>query len=85
MTQPKNTVDPQLNACFAKLSKPAQRALLNHKIFSANDLSGWKRDDIAKLHGIGPAAFPILDHALAEAGLNFKSLTTQGTPRPSTS
>ncbi len=73
MTQPRKTVDPRLQACFAKLSKPAQRALINSNIFSANDLSGWKRGDVAKLHGIGPSALPILDQALAEAGQQFKA------------
>jgi hypothetical protein len=72
MSEPKKTVDPQLNACFAKLSKPAQRALIQHKIFSESDLSQWSRGEVAKMHGIGPAAFPVLDRAL-EAGLQFKS------------
>ena len=73
MSEPKKTVDPQLNACFARLSKPAQRALLQHKIFSERDLSQWRRRDLARMHGIGPASFPMLDQVLAEAGLKFKA------------
>jgi hypothetical protein len=73
MSEPRKTVDPRLNACFARLSKPAQRALIQHKIFSESDLSQWSRGDLAKLHGIGPASFPMLDRVLAEAGLKFKS------------
>jgi len=73
MTKPKETIDPQLNACFAKLSKPAQRALIEQKIFSEADLSQWTRKDVSKLHGIGPSAFPVLDQALAEAELEFKA------------
>jgi hypothetical protein len=73
MSELKKTIDPQLNVCFAKLSKPAQRALIEHKIFSESDLSRWNRREIAKIHGIGPSAFPVLDQALAEAGLEFKA------------
>ena len=72
MSEPKKTIDPRLNACFATLSKPAQRALLQHKIFAESDLSRWSRGEIAKLHGIGPASFPMLERVLAEAGLKFK-------------
>ncbi|HEY1741694.1 MAG TPA: hypothetical protein VGG18_00905 [Granulicella sp.] len=72
MSEPKKTIDPRLNACFAKFSKPAQRALLQHKIFSASDLAQWSRGELAKLHGIGPASFPMLERVLAEAGLKFK-------------
>ena len=72
MSEPKKTVDPRLSASFAKLSKPTQRALLQHKIFSESDLAPWSRGEIAKMHGIGPASFPVLDRILAEAGLEFK-------------
>ena len=72
MSEPKKTIDPRLNACFAKLSKPAQRALVQHKIFSESDLSRWSRGEVAKMHGIGPVSFPVLDLALAEAGFEFK-------------
>lgn len=73
MSALKKTVDPQLNASFAKLSKPAQRALLQYKIFSPSDLSQWTRGNLAKMHGIGPASFPALDQVLAEAGLKLKA------------
>ncbi len=73
MTKIKETIDPRLKPCFAQLSKPAQRALINHKIFTEADLAGMARSEIKKMHGIGPSAFPILDQALAEAGLKFKS------------
>lgn len=57
---------------FSKLSKPAQRALLNHEIYTEEDLARWTRTDLAKLHGIGPSSFPILENALSSAGLKFK-------------
>lgn len=67
----KKTIDPRLSACFSRLSKPAQRAQMEHQIFSEHDLSRWSRRDVAKMHGVDPSAFPVLDQALAEAELNF--------------
>jgi hypothetical protein len=69
----KETVDPRLKACFAQLSKPAQRALISNGIFTEADLAGSTRSEVKKMHGIGPSAFPILERALEEAGLTFKS------------
>ena len=73
MTKIKETVDPRLKPCFAQLSKPAQRALISHEIFSEAALAATTRSEIEKMHGIGPSAFPILDRALTDAGLMFKS------------
>jgi hypothetical protein len=73
MSKPKQTIDPRLKACFAALSKPAQRALISNAIFSESDLAKWTLADIKKMHGIGPSAVPILNQALADAGLQFKS------------
>lgn len=73
MTASKKTVDPRLNSCFSRLSKPAQRALIEHRIFSERDLSRWSREDVAKMHGIGPSAFPVFDLALDGVGLKFKT------------
>jgi hypothetical protein len=42
-------------------------------IYSAKDLAQRTRDEVAKLHGIGPSAFPILDSVLQANGLKFKS------------
>jgi hypothetical protein len=38
-----------LDAAFAKLSKPAQRTLLNAKIRTPKDLAKWTQKDIAAL------------------------------------
>ncbi len=73
MSKPKQTVDARLKVCFAALSKPAQRALIANGIFSENDLAKWTLANVKKMHGIGPSAVPILNHALAEAGLKFRS------------
>lgn len=61
-----------LDSAFAKLSKPAQRALLNAKIRTPKDLAKRMETEVAQLHGIGPSAFPILRATLKKAGLKFK-------------
>lgn len=62
-----------LSPDFQKLSKPAQRALLNNKIRTPKDLSRHSLDEIKSFHGLGPASFPILRAALKKHGLSFKS------------
>jgi hypothetical protein len=62
----------ELGEAFSRLSKPAQRALINNGILTPLDLAGWTRKDVAKLHGIGPSVFPKLDEILATEGLTFK-------------
>lgn len=56
---------------FARLSKPAKRALINNGIRSARDLASWSQRDVMQLHGIGPSALPILEDALQASGLGF--------------
>jgi hypothetical protein len=73
MSKPQQTIDPRLKACFAALSKPAQRALISNGIFSESDLAKWTFSDVKKMHGIGPSAVPILNRALVEARLKLKS------------
>jgi hypothetical protein len=62
----------RLSPSFMKLPKPAQRALINHKIYMEEDLARWTRTEVATLHGIGPSSFPILENALSSVGLTFK-------------
>jgi len=62
----------RLSAAFSKLSKPAQRAFINNDIYTEEHLAKWTRAGVAALHGIGPSAFPVLDDALRNAGLQFK-------------
>jgi predicted RecB family nuclease len=61
-------VDP----AFAKLAKPAQRALMNAGIFTVKDLAKHTRAEVEKLHGIGPSAFPKLEAALEASRLRFR-------------
>jgi hypothetical protein len=72
MAASKATIDPRLDSCFAKLSAPAQGALIEHHILSVADLAKWPRAEVKRMHGIGPSAFPVLEQALADAGLDFK-------------
>ena len=65
--------DSRLSASFSGLGKPAQRALVNNAIYTTADLSRWTRKGLAKLHGIGPSAFPKLEKALRDDGLSFKA------------
>jgi hypothetical protein len=62
----------RLSASFAKLGKPAQRALINNRIYSEKDLAQWTVRDVAALHGIGPSSLPFLEKALSSAGLKFR-------------
>jgi hypothetical protein len=54
------------------ISAPARRALENKGIKTLIDLSLFSRDDILKLHGVGPGTIPKLESDLKEEGLSFK-------------
>lgn len=71
MAKTKTTVDSRLAPPFATLSKPAQRALVNAGIFSAEDLATRRLSDITRLHGIGPGSIPTLQAILADEKLSF--------------
>ena len=57
----------RLSPAFAKLGKPAQRALVNAKIYTPAHLKKWSMTDVAKLHGIGPSSLPLLKAAAGKA------------------
>jgi len=67
--------DSRLRADFAKLAKPAQRALTNAGILSTRERARRTSDEIAGLHGIGPSAMPVERAALKKLGLRFKPST----------
>ena len=56
-----------------KLSAPARRALKTEGIDSLQKLSEYSEKDLLKLHGFGKASLPILNAALQEKHLKFKS------------
>jgi hypothetical protein len=62
----------KLSPDFAKLSKPAQRALTNQGILTAEDLARLTESEVKAFHGIGPSSIPVLRAALREHGLKFR-------------
>jgi hypothetical protein len=61
----------RLSKDFSKLSKPAQRALINNSIFTPADLARKTVKEISAFHGIGPSSIPILRKVLTRHGLKF--------------
>ncbi len=53
------------------ISAPARRALERENITTLKALSKWSEEELLKLHGIGPAAIPVLKKILKEGGLTF--------------
>lgn len=56
---------------FPKLSAPAQRALAGAGYTTLKQLSKVTKDEIKKLHGIGPNALVSLRQALTAKGMAF--------------
>lgn len=54
------------------ISAPARRALVGAGITTLKDLSRFSKEELLKLHGVGPSALPPLRTALRRAGLHFK-------------
>ena len=61
-----------LHPDFLRLSRPAQRALVNHRILDPSALSGHSLREVLAFHGIGPSSIPILRQALRNSGLRFR-------------
>lgn len=62
-----------LHPDFHRLSRPAQRALVNNRILDAAALSRHSLREVLSFHGIGPSAVPILRRALRKSGLRFRA------------
>jgi hypothetical protein len=62
----------RLSPEFSKLPKPAQRALLNNRIYTPGELALRTLGDVLEFHGIGPSAIPILRRVLRKHGLSFR-------------
>lgn len=54
------------------IGAPAQRALLAQGINSIQQLATWSKNDLLKLHGVGPSAIPKLLTELKKNGLSWK-------------
>lgn len=57
---------------FPFIGAPALRALIEKKIYSLKDLSGYTEPEIAGLHGVGPKAIKILREAMEKKKISFK-------------
>lgn len=53
-------------------SNPASRSLEAASVTTLEELSEWRRADVAELHGMGPKALGMLDEALTDADLDWK-------------
>ncbi|NDV01496.1 hypothetical protein [Pseudoroseicyclus tamaricis] len=54
------------------VAAPARRALAAAGVTGLEDLTGWREEDLAQLHGMGPKALAALKGALAEKGLTLR-------------
>ncbi|MBQ0902246.1 DNA-binding protein [Micromonospora sp. U21] len=54
-----------------KIGAPATRALNNAGYPALRDLVGVPRDELAKLHGMGPKALDIIQSALKQHSLSL--------------
>lgn len=54
------------------ISAPACRALATLSIYSLVELSKFTKEEIAKLHGMGPSGIKMLETELNNQGLSFK-------------
>jgi len=61
-----------MGTALPRTSNPAQNAMKHAGITTLEELSEWRRADVADLHGMGPKALGILDVALTEADLEWK-------------
>jgi uncharacterized protein YdhG (YjbR/CyaY superfamily) len=55
------------------LAAPARRALVNKKILELHHLGRYSRKSIAELHGMGPNAMKILEKAMRQKEITFRS------------
>ena len=53
------------------MGEPARRALRNAGLTSLEDLSTVTADYVASLHGMGPKALAVINHEMAEQGMDF--------------
>lgn len=58
---------------YEKLAAPAQRALMGLGLKDVEDLSAYSKEQIARLHGIGPGALKIMEAEMKKLALSFKS------------
>jgi hypothetical protein len=67
------TAKKPANGFLSLLSAPARRALENNSIITLQQLSTYTEKEVLTFHGMGKSSIPILQWALAEKGLSFKT------------
>ena len=65
---------------FPKTSRPALRALHGAGYFRLEQLADVSKAELGKLHGVGPKALRILEHALSDKGLSFAKMKERKQP-----
>ena len=58
---------------FASIGAPARRALMAQGIYGIKDLTKWTKNDLLKLHGVGPNAANKIEKIVTEAGYSLRS------------
>lgn len=58
---------------LSRLSNPARSALLHEGIDSFEKISNYTKQEILKLHGVGPKSIPTIRAGLKEAGFKLKN------------
>ena len=63
----------RMGTALPPTSAPAARGLAAVGITTLEELSEWRRADVLALHGMGPKALAMLDSALVQADLAWRS------------
>ena len=63
----------KLHPAFAKMGKPARRALVNAGLLTPKQLAKKTRAEVAALHGMGPSSFPTMLKILRAMSLKFRA------------
>ncbi len=61
----------EITDLYAKISRPAQRALQSLNLKELKDLGQFTRKQIADLHGVGPSALKLIESEMKEMNLTF--------------
>lgn len=72
MARQNDVTHPNRSAFPPGMSGPSLRALDGAGVRSLSDLTRWTKADLAKLHGMGPKALAVLEHALEASGRAFR-------------
>lgn len=63
-----------------KIGKPATRALNSQGIYTLEAVSQYTKSSLMEMHGVGPKAISILEQALFQHQLHFKTEVQSSLP-----